>query len=238
MAEMVRLRDQYNLKEFEIQDDSFNVNLSHTKAVMDEIIARKLLTKLTFTNGLRADLMDEELLDLMIRAGTYRINYAIESASPRIQKLVHKNLDLDRARQVVNMTADKGIVTGVYFMLGFPGESEQEMEQTIEYALTLRNHIVSFFYLLPFPGTQIAESNPELSKKTRELALNFASELMINLSGVSDPVLRKMRKTGYRRFYFSGSRILRIARDVPKTPRTLVSALVAIRLSFQEGVKI
>lgn len=236
VEEMVQLRDRYNLEEFEIIDDSFNLKIDHAKAAMRRIIDQNLNTPLTFTNGLRADRMDEELLDLMVRAGTYRLDYAIESASPRIQTLINKNLDLDRARQVVNMTAKKGIVTGTYFMLGFPGETEDEMAATIDYAVSLDNHIASFFYLMPFPGTQISESSPQLAKKVRELTFGDASGIALNLSDVPDSVMQQMRKAGNRRFYFSAKRAMRIFRDVPKSPRLLASALAVLRLSFQEAI--
>lgn len=236
VAEMIFLRDRYGVREFEIIDDTFNLQLGRAKNVMQEIIAQKLGCSLTFTNGLRADRMDEELLDLMVRAGTYRIDYAIESASRRIQKLVHKNLDLDRAREVVNMTADRRIVTGTYNMLGFPGETEDEMAKTIDFAVSLKNHIASFFYLMPFPGTELADSDPAVSEKVRRLDFGDASGIALNLSAAPDDVLKRMRRSGYRRFYSSPRRMARILRDAPRNPRLLASALAAVRLSFQESV--
>ncbi len=236
VAEMIGLRDRYRVQEFEIIDDIFNLKLDWAKAVMREIIDRKLGCWLTFTNGLRADRMDEELLDLMIRAGTYRIDYAIESASSRIQKLVHKNLDLARAREVVNMTAARRVVTGTYNMLGFPGETADEMSQTIDFAVSLKNHIASFFYLMPFPGTELADADPETREKVRNLNFGDASGIALNLSAVPDDVLKCMRQHAYRRFYSSPRRIARILRDVPRNPRLAASALTALRLAFRENV--
>lgn len=236
VEEMVRLRDRYRLGEFEIIDDNFNVKLDHSKAVMEEVIRRGLNTPLGFANGLRADRMDEELLGLMERAGTYRIDYAIESASPRVQKISHKNLDLERAREVVNATVRRGIVTGTYYMLGFPGETEEEMAQTVEYALSLDNHVASFFYLMPFPGTEFADSDPEFRERARRVAFGDASSIAINLSAVADPKLMRIRRRAYRRFYLNGRRIIRIIRDVPVNPRLFASGLAAIRLSFQDSV--
>jgi len=236
VSEMIGLRDRYRVQEFEIIDDNFNLHLDRAKAVMKEIIERKLGCWLTFTNGLRADRMDEELLDLMVRAGTYRIDYAIESASPRIQKLVHKNLDLDRAREVVNMTAARRIVTGTYNMLGFPGETEEEMNQTVDFAVSLKNHIASFFYLMPFPGTELSQSDPEVREKVRTMDFGDASGIALNLSSVPDEVLKRVRQHAYRRFYSSPRRMARILRDVPLNPRLAASVLTALRLSFRENV--
>jgi len=236
VGEMIELRDRYRLGEFEIIDDNFNLDPEYAKRAMQEVIDKNLGVKLAFSSGLRADRMDEELLDLMIRAGTYRIDYAVESASPRIQKLCKKNLDLGRAREVINMTARRGVVTGAYYMLGFPTETAEEMQATLEYALSLENHIASFFYLLPFPGTEFAESDPEVRRLVRSREIRDASELVVNLSAATDEQLQRARKSGYGRFYFSPRRMMKIARDVPKSPRLAAAALAAARLSFQEGV--
>ncbi len=234
VEEMKSLRDRYGVDEFEIIDDTFNLKLDHAKAAMEEIIEKKLGAALAFTNGLRADRMDAELLELMKRAGVYRIDYAIESATDRIQKLIHKNLDLGRARDVINMTAEKRIITGTYNMIGFPTESRQEMKKTVEYALSLKNHIASFFCLMPFPGTEIAESDPETSSRVREIDFRDASKAILNLSGASDHDMARLRKRAYRRFYFSPLRMARIARDVPKNARLLASALAVLKLSYRD----
>ena len=180
--------------------------------------------------------MDEELLDLMFRAGTYRINYAIESASPRIQKLIRKNLDLDQAREVVNMTASRRIVTGTYNMLGFPQETYEEMVQTVDYVVSLKNHIASLFYLNPFPGTEIVENIPRLRESVTNLDFADYSGLTVNLSAVPDDDMRKVRRSAYRRFYLSPGRMALIWRDVPRNRLLLLSAYAALRLSFRENV--
>jgi len=234
--QMIDLRDQYNVREFEIHDDNFNLNINRAKGFMKEVIEKKLGCALSFPNGLRADLMDEELLDLMVMAGTYYIFYAIESASPRIQKLVNKNLDLDRAKEIVNLTASRRIVTGTYNILGFPTETEEEMAMTVNYVTSLKHHFASFFYLTPFPGTEIAEADPHISVKVREIGFDMYTGLKINLSSVPDEVLMKMRRTAYRKFYFSPVRAARILRDVPKNPFLPLSALAVLRLSFQDYV--
>ncbi len=236
LSEMAWLKKRYGVEEFEIIDDTFNLKLDRAKTVMQAIIDSGLNSSISFTNGLRADRMDRELLDLMTKAGTYRIDYAIESASPRVQELCHKKLDLERAREVVDMTAERGIVTGAYYMLGFPGETEEEMEGTVEYALSLKNHVASFFYLMPYPGTEFAESSPETSRLAREHMFEDASRISINLSAVPDETMSKIRKKGYRGFYFSPGRVARIVKDVPKNARLLASALDVAKLSIKDAV--
>ena len=182
--------------------------------------------------------MDEELIDLMVKAGTHHVFYAIESASPRIQELVHKNLDLERAREIVNLTASRRIVTGTFYMLGFPTETEDEMAATVEYAVSLKNHLASFFFLNPFPGTEIAKSASWISEKAKDLdfSKNY-SGITLNLSAVPDQVMINMKRSAYRRFYFSPRRISRIVRDIPKTSSLLLYSYIIFRLSFQNYIR-
>lgn len=236
IEEMLMLRDRWRVREFEIIDDNFNVNLDHAKDALRMIAEQGPETWLAFANGLRADRVDEEFIELMVSARVYRADYAIESASPRIQKLIRKNLDLERAREAVNRTARRGIVTGTYNMMGFPGETLDEMNETIEFALALKNHIASFFQLMPFPGTEIAESNPQLAREVRKLEFGDASALVKNLSAVPDRMLRNLRKQAYRRFYFAPSRMARIMKHAPKNGRLLAAAAAVTRLSLQERV--
>jgi anaerobic magnesium-protoporphyrin IX monomethyl ester cyclase len=63
--------------------------------------------RLYFVNGLRADIMTRELVDLMADAGTVWVTYAVESGSARIQKLVKKNMRLDQAAEIINYSQDR-----------------------------------------------------------------------------------------------------------------------------------
>ena len=104
---------------------------------------------ISFPNGLRGDVMDEELLDKLKRAGTYKINYAIESPVPRIQKLINKNINLAKLERIIDATAKKNIIVFGFFMIGFPTETKEEILQTIEYACRSKLDIVKFSMVTP-----------------------------------------------------------------------------------------
>lgn len=234
LEEIYMLKKQYKIKELEIVDDVFNLDLERAKRIAQGIIDNNLSLDISFPNGLRADRMDEELIDLLKNAGTYRINYAVETASPRLQKLIKKNLDLDRTRQVIDYTSKKGILTFGFFMLGFPTETEDEMRLTVDYALKSSFHTAYFFYVNPFPGTELAAKYlPESSTvdETDEMAY---FDLKVNLSEVPDSTLRKINKDAYKNFYFSPRRMWRTFRVVPKNLRTAWSVAVIALLSLRD----
>jgi anaerobic magnesium-protoporphyrin IX monomethyl ester cyclase len=236
VQEIRYLAENYRTREFEIIDDSFNLDLERAKTIARMTAELPVKLHLTFPNGLRADRMDEELLSLLKRAGTYRIDYAVESAIPRVQEMMGKRLDLSRAAEVIAETSSRRILTAGYFILGFPGETEHEMRATVEWALNSRLHIASFFYLHPFPGTPLANSSPELAARVKNMDFSDYSTITINLSAVPDELMRKIRRSAYRGFYFHPSRIARNLRDAPKNFRTLMSVFDIIRLSLKDSV--
>ncbi len=132
VAEMEQLDREYAIQDFYVVDDIFNINRTRTKEIFRMVIRRGYDWRLYFVNGLRADLMTFELVDLMVDAGTVWVTYALESGSPRIQKLVKKNLHLERAIDIINYSQDRGMVVNVNTMYGFPTETAAEAQQTLD----------------------------------------------------------------------------------------------------------
>ena len=108
VAEMEQMSRDHAIEDFYVVDDIFNMDRKRTEAVFRMIIGLGKNWRLYFVNGLRADIMTRELVDLMADAGTVWVTYAVESGSPRIQKLVKKNMHLDRATEIINYSQDRG----------------------------------------------------------------------------------------------------------------------------------
>ncbi|MBK7259204.1 MAG: radical SAM protein [Ignavibacteriae bacterium] len=134
MREIRMIHDTYGITDFQVIDDIFNLDMDRAKKICDLIVGSRLPLTLSFPNAIRSDRVDEELIDKMAAAGTKFISIAIETASPRLQRLIRKNLDLDRAFKAIDTITRVGIVTRGFFMIGFPTETEDEARQTIEYA--------------------------------------------------------------------------------------------------------
>ena len=234
VEEMAMLKETYGVREIEIEDDCFNFDSDRAKNIARLIIDRGLNLALSFPTGLRADLMDRELIDLLKQAGTYRIIYAIETAVPRLQQLIHKNLNLARAGEMIDYTADSGIMTCGFFMQGFPTETETEMRQTVAYAEQSKLHQAFFFYVNPFPGTKLAERFPILEKTADDDDRMGYNKLRVNLSDVPSETLKKINKQAYRRFHFSLRRMWRTFQVVPKNLRTLWAVVITLLLSFRD----
>jgi len=222
LAEMKLLVEEYGVKEFVFMDDIFNFKPERAKTVARGIIDAGWKIKLTFPNGFRGDILDEELVVLLKKAGMYRCMIAVESAVPRIQKVMKKNLKIDKVRHIVDFTAKQGVMVHGAFMLGFPTETEEEMEATIDWAASSSFHTAAFFRVIPFKGT-------ELFKQVEHAGFDLPSDWStyepyqseINLSEVSEDQIFKLRKKAYRRFYLNPKRLFRIFSLIPNKTNML-----------------
>ena len=225
IAEIELLVNQYGVKQLQIIDDIFNLDLERAKRICDEIVNRGIKVKIAFPNGLRADMMDRELIQKLKKAGCFSIAYAIESGSPRIQKLIHKNLDLEKARQVVEWTYQEGIITHAFTMIGFPSETREEMNQTLEYVLSSPFIRCWFFMVVVYPRTELLEiakrSYPNFDFSGYEwFNFRYWSDVPFytRATGVD---LIKIQGDFYRRFFFRAKILFKVPFRYPKDLFTL-----------------
>jgi radical SAM superfamily enzyme YgiQ (UPF0313 family) len=216
LAEIDYLVQNHGVKELVFMDDIFNLRPERATAIANGLIEREYDLKLTFPNGLRGDILTEELVLLLKRAGMYRCMVAVESSVPRIQKVMKKNLKIDKVKHIVDFIAKQGVLVHGAFMLGFPTETEEEMEATIDWAARSAFHTAAFFRVIPFKGTQLFE---EVEHAGFDLPSNWEAyepyQTDINLSQAPETRISKLRNKAYRSFYFRPSRLWLIFRLIP-----------------------
>src|SRR5579871_2802637 len=135
LDQMEWLVREQGVEEFMMVDDIFNFDLERAKEICRGILNRDLKIHMQFPNGVRGDRFDEELVALMKAAGTHYMAVAIETVSEKFQKLIRKNLKVDKALQTIHWAKKHRIEVCGFFMIGFPGETLEEVNRTIEYAV-------------------------------------------------------------------------------------------------------
>lgn len=211
IKELNYLNKRYGLTNFLFIDDIFNLNYNRTHELLDAIKGLNKDFSISFPNGLRLDRLDKSIINKLKQIGTYYIACPIETASPRLQKLINKNLDLDKAKQSIKDIVKSGIYTRGYFMLGFPTETEKDLQKTIDFAVNSPLHAAWFFIVTPFEGTSLYEMvKDELDK--RKIPHNKLDYFygIYNLSAVSTEELIKAFKKAFISFYLkSPMRVIR-----------------------------
>ncbi len=131
--------------------DLFTVNRAQVMALCRLIIDSGL--KVQWMCNSRVDYVDEEMLQLMGKAGCWYISWGIESANEQILKRAHKGYRKEQAIQALKWAKAAGINNWGFFIIGLPGETPETIQETIAYAKALPLDIALFHIAAPYPGT-------------------------------------------------------------------------------------
>ena len=131
--------------------DLFTVNREQVIKLCELLIREG--PKVRWTCNSRVDFVDEEMLRLMGKAGCWYISWGIESGSREILKRTHKGTDPDKVERALRWSKAAGIRNWGYFIIGLPGETEDTIRQTIDFAKRLPLDIALFHIAAPYPGT-------------------------------------------------------------------------------------
>ena len=198
--EIKTLINEQNITDIFFTDDIFNLNKKRATKIFDLIIAEKIKIRIHFPNGLRGDIMDEEFVDKMVEAGVISVAYAFETPSPRIQKYMKKNVQMEKLTKIVQYTCTKGIMVRLFFMYGFPTETEEDVNYTLEFMKQFK-HVVSpyFFALKYYRDTEMYEQAQEEGFNISTLD-NSAKGLYTEFQFCETPLLSKefMKKVHFR----------------------------------------
>ncbi|MCS6899331.1 MAG: radical SAM protein [Myxococcales bacterium] len=161
-AYLARALDQLTargVRRVHILDELANVNEGHFDGLMEELVLRDL--RFEIPNGLRADyVLDRHLVVMRGRLTT--LSVSAESGSQRVvEQVVDKRLDLGEIERVCAEAKRVGVATLVHFMIGLPGETASEINETLTFAMKLHEAYgtwPSVQYATPLPGTRLAEA--------------------------------------------------------------------------------
>ncbi len=145
--EEVKLYYDMGIRRFAFIDDVFNLNKENSTRFFRKIIDNNMKIQIFFPAGLRGDILTPDYIDLMIEAGTSGFGLALETASPRLQKLIGKNLRIEKLRENLNYITTKHphAIVELFLMAGFPSETKEEALTTLQFLKD--THWIDFPYL-------------------------------------------------------------------------------------------
>ena len=146
------------IRTINIIDDNFTFDIKYAKELCRAIIKLNLKDLHYGTpNGVRMQHLDKELLELMKQAGWKYLAIAPESGSIRTLKRMEKNLDPAIVPRIVKEIKDTGLKAIGFFIVGYPGETEEDIKDTVK---LIRNCRFDFFWIAnfqPIPATPVYE---------------------------------------------------------------------------------
>jgi radical SAM superfamily enzyme YgiQ (UPF0313 family) len=186
-------------------------------------------------NGVRADCVDEELLRTMFAAGINKISFGVESANEHVLENIKKGESLVRIKDSIQLALKAGMQVHLTFIIGLPGECEQDVRRSFEFAKRMKVHNVQFYPIIPYPESELfewAKAGSYLLYRPEDY-LNFIVKPNKETSVlVETPALAKAAR---RNLYEEGQQIRRdieranqIKLLEPKFGRGLAKILIAI----------
>ena len=237
IKEIILLKNKYHFNYFIFGHDHFLANKKMVKRICRSIVAKKLDIKWTCSSRVDAiGMLDEKLLETMSKAGCVGIFFGVESGSQRIQKIIRKNINVSLVPEVIQECQKHGIYARAAFIMGFPEETKEDMNATLELALKCRQikkcepHIR---LLGPMAGTDIFARN-----KDRLVFTGFRSDMsggpLVNLKSNMD--LAKKYPSLFSVFYVVKPR--HVPTTLPnEAVTTFVKLLYTYPMSTYLGIK-
>lgn len=185
LKEMEILDAQYGLKSFSLTHDNFTTSPKYVRTFSD-YFAENNHRRYRWSSSARTDSLLRCNPQKMRRAGCTGLFLGVDSGSQSLQKAIDKHLNLEEYRQVLGQTVELGIEATTSFIVGFPEESKEDLNQTIELGYWSRSigaHEVQFHSLSPLAGTKIYD------KFKQDLRLNGVSSDLSLFAMAEDGVM-------------------------------------------------
>lgn len=189
------LQKRYGVKVIGFMDDLFAMDKNWVMEFCDEINKQDI--KLKWFCAARVNTVDEEMLKKMKEAGCILVNFGIESGSQKMLDIMNKAVRVEQASKAINTARKVGLRLNTSFMMGFPEETKESLDETIKFCIDNNVHLTTIFFVTPYPGTALYKQAKDMGliKNEEEYisSLGNATEFTINLTKWSDEELFKMR---------------------------------------------
>lgn len=194
-------------------DDTFTVNKKRVFGICKEFKQRHF--NISWSVRANVNDVDFQMLKDMRSAGCEQINYGVESGNDEILRELDKGITIEQTLKVFKLTKQAGIKTGAYFMIGCPGETKEQMLDTISFALKLDPDYCYFTILVPFPSTRIYTeglakgifTHDYWSEFSQNPEIDFKPQLWIEK--VTEKQMRGLLAKAYKKFYMRPGYILK-----------------------------
>jgi radical SAM superfamily enzyme YgiQ (UPF0313 family) len=167
---------------------------------------------------------------------------AIETVSEKFQKLIRKNLKIDRALQTIHWVNRHNIEVSGFFMIGFPGETVEEVQKTLDFAIQAPLDTIFVSIVSPFKGTKLRTDM--LNGRFGEMDSDGKQALdqlfpIVHNRQLSAEVLSRMQRDAYWRFYMKPRSLMNLGKKLTngRNVKKIVRA-VKRRISDREAVSV
>ena len=206
MEEIQTCIEKYGVKQFSFKDDSFTVNRKRTIELCQKIIDEGININWECTT--RVDLIDNELLGIMKRAGCNGLKIGVETGSPEIMKAIQKGITLEQVKNAARLLNKHGIFWTAYFMMGLPMEKEEYIFATYHFMREISPPYASIGVYKQLPKTAIYNTGIELGIVHQKVDIEHFYQ--------TNPVDYYYKNPDKRMYYIENERFEEISAEIMK----------------------
>ncbi len=221
--EIERSHRELGVEFFYLWGDTVTLNVKSFSAFCDELIARNLPIQ-WFGNARADNLTDPAFVHRLKRAGCWMLALGIESESDEVRKDMVKRLEREKIQAAFRNMRAAGIRSFAFFIFGYPGETPETMDHTIDYAIRLDPDFANFYPAVPYPGTALFEKCvrdsllPEAARD--DWAKMEYSYYMLQGNGLDERLVMAAINRAKRRFFLRPGYMARHVGDVARIALT------------------
>lgn len=185
LAEIEQLVTTYGVKEIHFEDDNMTAIAQRSKEIFQGMIDKRYDLTWCAPNGLAVFALNEEIVALMQKSGCFSVAIAIESGCQEVlDGIVHKPLNLQKVKPLVQKMRALGLHTKAFFIIGFPDETKEQISMTLDFAKNIGLDWVALNIATPLPGTTMYD----ICKKKGYLCGDFElSKLKYTIGSIKTP---------------------------------------------------
>ncbi len=209
--ELLHARRRYNIKGFFVGDEMFSLDLERVKLFCRMLIEKKNSMPWAIMEGLRADRVDSELLDLLLASGCGWVVFGIESFDRDVFEGITKGEEIEKIYRAIQLCQDHGMSVGGYFVIGLPGATFARDMETLSVAEDVGLEYGAFWMANPYLGTPmydwVLENGTLLRSPTGDNIVNsLSTEPLFETPDYSAHERKKAHaianlRMGFRTFY-------------------------------------
>jgi radical SAM superfamily enzyme YgiQ (UPF0313 family) len=172
-AEVRFLRERYGVQEIQFLDDNFFISVPRVKELLPALADQFPDLVFSVPSGTEANAIDEEVIEMLARAHFYRVLLALEAGDQGIQDaMIDKHVNLTRVPALVAKCKEVGLEVRGYFMMGFPGETREQILHTADFATSLDLDDFALSVVSPLPGTPLFDQCADQGLFTADFDVN------------------------------------------------------------------
>ena len=209
IGEMEYLKNKYGIRAVDFRDPIFTLNKERTLKFSHELIKKNL--NIIWSCETRIDCLDEDLLKTMYQAGLRHLNSGVESASKEVLKKSSRlPIEINHQNKIISFCHGRGISIAAFYIIGMEGDTEETVEETINYAKKLNTLVAQFTISTPYPGTAFFEKTKSQGQiNTFDWEQYDAYSPVLKHEFLSGQKLLALKEEAFVSYYFRPAYLLR-----------------------------